>query len=54
MSQLEISPPSVEPSGKPQNITVTSVARRRCGAYSLVRAMMLGMAAPRPTPVMKR
>ena len=54
ISQVETRPPMVEPSGKPQNITVTRVARRRAGPYSLVRAMMFGMAAPRPMPVMKR
>ncbi|MDT4826041.1 hypothetical protein FQZ97_593390 [compost metagenome] len=47
-------PPSAEPRVKPQNMLVTISERRRCGQYSDVRVMALGMAPPRPRPVSRR
>jgi len=35
-------------------MVVTSNERKRCGQYSLVRVMALGMAQPSPSPVKKR
>ena len=49
-----IPPPTAEPSEKPMNITMIMVARLRCGAYSHVSAIGLGMAPPSPRPVTKR
>ncbi|MCY1443034.1 hypothetical protein D9M71_594300 [compost metagenome] len=42
------------PNGTPQYIRLTAVPRRRGPATSLVRAIRLGKAAPRPTPVRQR
>jgi hypothetical protein len=39
---------------KPQNISVTSDARRAAGAYSDANVMLVGIAPPRPRPVTKR
>ena len=47
-------PPKAAPNGKPQNMALVSVARRPSGQYSLIKVTALGMAAPSPTPVMKR
>ena len=47
-------PPNAAPRGKPQNMALVSMARWRSGQYSLVSVTALGMAAPRPRPVMKR
>ncbi len=47
-------PPNAAPSGKPQNIALVRVARRRSGQYSLISVTALGIAAPRPRPVRKR
>ena len=47
-------PPSAAPSEKPQNMIMIVVARIRFGAYSVVSAIALGIAPPRPRPVMKR
>jgi hypothetical protein len=47
-------PPNAAPSGKPQNIALVRVARRRSGQYSLISVTAFGIAAPRPTPVTKR
>ncbi len=44
------SPPRIEPAGKPQTVTVTIVARLRCGAYSEASAIMLGITPPSPIP----
>jgi hypothetical protein len=38
----------------PQNISVTRKERRPSGQYSEVRVTALGIAPPRPTPVMNR
>ncbi len=50
----EAAAPTTAPSGMPQNIAVTVVARRRGGENSADRATMLGMAPPRPNPVKAR
>src|SRR3984885_6353445 len=42
------------PTENPQNITITMVARRRCGLNSDVSAMAFGIAPPRPSPVRNR
>ncbi|MNZ90817.1 hypothetical protein D3C78_1097880 [compost metagenome] len=42
------------PSGTPQYIRLTAVPRRRSPAASEHRAIRLGSAAPRPTPVNRR
>ncbi len=47
-------PATAAPSEKPKNIIITTVARLRCGEYSAVRAMALGMAPPSPSPVRNR
>src|SRR6202049_3902239 len=47
-------PPKAAPNGKPQNMALVIVARRPSGQYSLIKVTALGMAAPSPTPVMKR
>ncbi|MCY1428496.1 hypothetical protein D9M71_443830 [compost metagenome] len=47
-------PPKAEPRVKPQNMPVTIKERRRCGQYSDVRVMALGIAPPRPRPVSRR
>ncbi len=47
-------PPRAAPTEKPQNMIITRVARRRCGLYSAVMAMALGIAPPRPSPVKNR
>ena len=39
---------------KPQNISVTKLERRALGQYSEVKVIALGMAPPKPMPVMKR
>ena len=54
MIQAARKPPNAAPSGKPQNIALVSVARRRSGQYSLIKVTALGIAAPRPRPVTKR
>lgn len=50
----EIAPPAAAPSGKPQYMVLIASERQRCGAYSEISVMALGMAAPRPRPVRKR
>ena len=47
-------PPNAAPTGKPQNIALVSIERFCLGQYSEVMVTALGMAAPRPRPVMKR
>ena len=54
MNCAAMSPPSAEPSEKPMNISMTIVARLRCGLYSEVSAIEFGMAPPRPRPVNRR
>ena len=48
------SPAEADPMVKPQNISVTSEARRYSGQTSAVSVMDAGIAPPRPSPVMKR
>src|SRR3954464_9606033 len=47
-------PPKAPPIVKPQNIMVTRNERLRSGLYSEVRVIAIGIAPPRPRPVMKR
>ena len=47
-------PPAAAPSGKPQYMVFTIMARLRAGQYSLNSVTALGMAAPKPKPVIKR
>ena len=47
-------PPSADPSVKPQNISVTSDARRAFGQYSAAIVIVVGIAPPSPTPVRNR
>ena len=47
-------PPNAAPSGKPQNIRLITVARRLSGQNSPIIVTAFGIAAPVPTPVMKR
>jgi len=46
--------PAAAPSGKPQYMVFTIMARLRVGQYSLNSVTALGMAAPKPKPVIKR
>src|SRR5262252_5283386 len=50
----EASPPSAEPTVKPQNMVVTRKERRFSGQNSDVSVTEFGMAPPRPSPVRKR
>ena len=47
-------PPSADPIVKPQNIIVTSDARRAAGQYSAESVRLVGIAPPSPTPVTNR
>src|SRR3954451_17464149 len=47
-------PPKAPPIVKPQNIMVTGNERLRSGLYSQGSVIAIGMAPPRPRPVMKR
>lgn len=47
-------PPRASPAVKPLQLRVTSSMRRRAGEYSELRVMQVGIAPPRPMPVIKR
>ncbi len=54
MMAAATNPPAAAPSVKPQNMPLSSNARRRVGTHSESSVVALGVAAPRPRPVMKR
>ena len=47
-------PPAAAPTGKPQYMVFTISERLCSGLYSANRVTALGIAAPKPKPVMKR
>ncbi|MOA14895.1 hypothetical protein D3C78_1350240 [compost metagenome] len=47
-------PPSARPAVKPLQLRVTMIIRRRAGEYSELRVMQVGIAPPKPIPVIKR
>ncbi|MCY1365611.1 hypothetical protein D9M69_524650 [compost metagenome] len=47
-------PPKARPAVKPLQLNVTMIIRRRAGEYSELKVMQVGIAPPRPMPVMKR
>ncbi|MCY1307384.1 hypothetical protein D9M70_573020 [compost metagenome] len=49
-----IPPPTTAPIGNPRNMAVTMEVRRLAGTFSAVRAVMQGIAPPRPRPASKR
>ena len=54
MSAAAATPPAMIPRGKPTNMVVINSARRRAGANSAVKMLMVGITPPRPRPVRKR
>ena len=54
INHADIKPPTAAPTGKPQNMVFTSKERLLSGQNSDNKVTALGMAAPKPTPVMKR
>ena len=49
-----ITPPKASPAVKPQNISVTIIARFCAGLNSAERVIAFGIAPPSPNPVAKR
>src|SRR5579871_3247270 len=54
ISQAAKKPPKAEPTGNPQNMQLVMKDRLLSGQYSFISVTALGIAAPRPRPVMKR